>query len=234
MSVHDVARGLPDISALTGLCRSLAVLDAILCPEWDHRWHSFDARWSPTEEAASMRDGSGGEYTVVFSAAGAYARGFDHESPMSPHLADGPWPGVLDDVPAVFRRYVEEPRFTDEDGLPEVTACLWRESTDDRWRAGSVEFPEDGEDSDGADWLFQLLVAGTPESYQEWAEDHFEVAVDLAAVRHVYALRPLTDEVVAALAPGRGLAELAADIEETGYPAAPTAPAATPPAATGA
>ncbi|PCG86653.1 hypothetical protein CIB93_08005 [Streptomyces sp. WZ.A104] len=219
MSVHDVARRLPGIPALTDLCRSLAMLDAILQPEWDHRWHSFDARWSPTEVMAAMRDGSGGEYSVVFSAAGAYARGFDHESPMSPYVNDAPWPGVLDEVPAVFRPYVDEPSFADEFGLPVVTACLWREAADDRWRAGSVEFPEDGEDSDGADWLFELLVAGTPESYQEWAEDCFEVSVDLEAVRHVYALRPLTDEVVAALNPERVLAELAEDIKEIGYPA---------------
>ncbi|MGW6286746.1 hypothetical protein [Streptomyces sp. NPDC055107] len=218
MSVHDVARRLPGISALTDLCRSLAMLDAILCPEWADRWHGFDARWSPTEAMASMRDGSGGEYSVVFSADGAYARGFDHESPMSPYVEDGPWPGVLDEVPAVFRRYVDEPLFTDESGMPVVTACLWRASDDDRWRAGAVEFPEDGEDSDGADWLFQLLVTGTPESYQEWAEDHFEVPVDLEAVTHVYALRPLTDEVVAALAPERTAAGLAADVKEIGYP----------------
>ncbi|MFE6702592.1 hypothetical protein [Streptomyces sp. NPDC057718] len=219
MSVHDVARGLPGISALTDLCRSLAMLDAILCPEWDDRWHGFDAQWSPTEAMASMRDGAGGEFSVVFSADGAYARGFDHESPMSPYVDDAPWPGVLDEVPEVFRRYVDEPSFCDEFGLPVVTACLWRESGDDRWRAGPVEFPEDGEDSDGADWLFQLLVTGTPESYREWAEDHFETAVDLEAVRHVYALRPLTDEVVAALNPERIPAELAEDIKEIGYPA---------------
>lgn len=117
MSVHDVARRLPCISPLNDLCRSLAMLDAILCPEWDHRWHGFDAHWSPTEAMASMRDGSGGEYSLVFSAAGVYARGFD-----------------------------------------------------------------------------------------------------LEAVRHVYALRPLTDEVIAALAPERVPAELAEDIKEIGYP----------------
>ncbi|MFI7235920.1 hypothetical protein [Streptomyces cyaneofuscatus] len=218
MSVHDVARRLPGISPLNDLCRSLAMLDAILCPEWDRRRHSFDAYWSPTEAMASMRDGAGGEYSMVFSAAGVYARGFDHESPMSPYVDDGPWPGVLDEVPAVFRPYVDEPSFTDEFGLPVVTACLWRESTDDRWRAGSIEFPEEGEDSDGADWLFQLLTTGTPESYLEWAEDCFEVRLDLEAVRHVYALRPLTYEVVAALNPRRAVAELAVDIKEIGYP----------------
>ncbi|CAM5259788.1 hypothetical protein SBADM41S_08150 [Streptomyces badius] len=44
------------------------------------------------------------------------------------------------------------------------------------------------------------------------------MTVDLEAVRHVYALRPLTDEIVAALNPERVPAELAEDIEEIGYP----------------
>ena len=84
---------------------------------------------------ASMRNGSGDEYSVVFSDAGAYVRGFDHESPMSPYAGDGPWPGVLDEVPEVFRACVEEPAFCDEDGMPVVTACMWRRAGDDRWQA---------------------------------------------------------------------------------------------------
>ncbi|MFC9860404.1 MULTISPECIES: hypothetical protein [unclassified Streptomyces] len=222
MSVHDVARRLPDIPVLTDLCRSMAMLDAVLCPEWDHRWHSYDARWSASEAMASMRDGSGNEYSLVLAPAGAYLRGFDHESPMSPYVDDAPWPGVLDDVPPVFRPYVEEPSFTDEHGMPVVTACLWRQRGDDRWHAGAIEFPEDGEESDGADWLFQLLVAGSPESYREWAEDYFETTVDLDAVRHVFALRPLTDEIVLALNPERLPEDLAEDIEDIGYPVTST------------
>ena len=94
----------------------MAVLEAVLSPEWEHRCHSFDDRWSEKESMASMRNGAGDEYSIVFSAAGAYVRGFDHESPMSPYAQDGPWPGVLDEVPDVFRRCVEEPAFSDEDG----------------------------------------------------------------------------------------------------------------------
>ncbi|MGW8885189.1 hypothetical protein [Streptomyces sp. NPDC055749] len=225
MSVHDVARHLPGISALSDLCRAMAMLDAILCPEWSDRWHSYDARWSvsgePPLEMASMRNGSGDEYSIVFSPAGAYARGFDHESPMSPYVDDALWPGVLDDVPPVFRRFVEEPAFGDESGVPRVTACLWRETADSAWRTGDIDFPEDGDGADGADYVFQLLVAGTPDAYLEWAEDYYEVTLDPAAVRHVYGLRPLTAEVVTALNPEADLDGLAEDIKEIGYPATP-------------
>jgi hypothetical protein len=39
----------------------------------------------PAEDLASMQNGSGDEYSIVFLDDGAaYARGFDHESPVSP------------------------------------------------------------------------------------------------------------------------------------------------------
>jgi hypothetical protein len=66
----------------------MAVLDAVLSPSWESRYFSFDRRWAPTEELASMRDGCGNEYSIVFTPAGAFARGFDHESPLSPYRLD--------------------------------------------------------------------------------------------------------------------------------------------------
>lgn len=45
-----------------------------------------------------MSNGSGDEFDIVFSPAGAYIRGFDHESPMSPYVDDEPWPGVVDQI----------------------------------------------------------------------------------------------------------------------------------------
>ncbi|MFI8963388.1 hypothetical protein ACIGO8_14890 [Streptomyces sp. NPDC053493] len=222
MTVYDVARALPGIEELRDHCRGLAMLDAVLSPEWDGRYYSFDAHWAEGEETASMRNGSGDEYSVVFSAAGAYVRGFDHESLMSPWARmDVPevWPGVLEPVPAVFRAYVTEPAFCEEGGVPTVTACLWRETTDAAWRTGTVDFPTEGDgDPDGADHLFALLVDRSPEAYAQWAADYYETEADAEAVRHVLALRPLTPEVVAALNPELSLADLAEDIAEIGYP----------------
>ncbi|MEU6341967.1 hypothetical protein ABZ883_13620 [Streptomyces sp. NPDC046977] len=219
MTVHDIARRLPGIPVLRDHCRALAMLDAILSPEWAGRYHSYDSRWSGTEEMASMRDGSGNEYAIVFSPAGAYVCGFAHESQMSPYAADGPWPGVLDEVPEVFRPYVEEPAFSDEDGMPVVTVCLWRQPQDAAWRAGVIEFPEDGtDDPDGAGCLFALMADRSVEACREFAEDRYETPVDLEAVRHVLALRPLTAEVIAALNPDVDPADLAKDIEQIGYP----------------
>ncbi len=219
VTVYDVARRLPSIADLRDLCRSLAMLDAILSPDWESRYYSFNAAWADGEEMASMRNGSGDEYSIVFSAAGVYVRGFCHESPMSPYGNDGePWPGVIDEVPELFRPFVEEAAFTDEDDVSVVTACLWRGAMDDRWHHGTIEFPEDAVDPDGATSLFELLVDRSPEAFQRFAEDYYEVSVDLGAVSHVLALRPLSQELVSLLNSEASLTALAQDISEIGYP----------------
>lgn len=119
---------------------------------------------------------------------------------MSPYGNDGePWPGVIDEVPEVFKPFVEEPSFTDEDDVPVVTACLGREVTDDRWRHGVIDFPAGCPDPDGAAGLFELLVDRSPGAFQRFAEDYYEVPVDLEAVLDVYALRPLSQKLVSLL-----------------------------------
>ncbi|MFG2043978.1 hypothetical protein [Dactylosporangium sp. NPDC048998] len=217
VTVHDVARALPDIPVLRERCRALAMLDAIMSPDWESRYYSFDSRWAPGEEMASMRNGSGDAWSIVFSPVGAFIRGFDHESPMSPAVNDDElWPGLVDTVPEVFTACVEEPAFSFE-GTLEATVCLWRQHSDDRWHAGEIDFPQGG-DPDGASWLFEVLVEGTPAAYQRFAEDYYETAVDVQAVGEIFALHPLADELVRRLNPEVTVEDLAADLVEIGYP----------------
>jgi hypothetical protein len=219
MTAQDVARRLPDIPVVRDRSRSLAMLDAILSPEWEYRYYSFVAAWGPEEELASMRNGSGDDYAVGFLPAGAWVRVFAHESPMSPWALEPPrpWPGVLDTVPPAFRACVQEPAFI-LDGVPMVSACLWRQTSDDRWQTGVIDFPAGREDPDGSEGLLELLLDDSPEVYQRFAEDYYELRVDLAAVRQVYALRPLTQPLVTALNDQLSVADLAYDIAEIGYP----------------
>src|SRR4051812_25663361 len=99
ISTRDLSQ-MPSIDALEKLCQSIALLDAILSPQWDYRYFSFNAVWdaSMNERMASMRSGSGDEYFLVFSPNGAILKGFDHEAAMSPWASDpvAIWPGVLD------------------------------------------------------------------------------------------------------------------------------------------
>ena len=216
MPVTNLAARLPGIETVRRWSQSLAVLDAILSPEWSFRYFSFNARWGD-DQMASMRNGSGDEYSIVFASEGAYLRGFDHESAMSPFGREPPrpWPGVVDEVPIGFQRFVAEPFFCIGE-VPAVTVCLWRLAGDSAWRHGAVTLPTAEGDPDGADWLFEELD-GRAETYRSYARDYFEKEIELAAISHVYDQRPLTDEVVSELNPDISLADLIEDLHEIQY-----------------
>jgi hypothetical protein len=48
---------LPAIDEVKRIAQSLAILDAILMPEWEFRYYSFDAHWGEGEMLASSRAG---------------------------------------------------------------------------------------------------------------------------------------------------------------------------------
>ncbi|MYT73467.1 MULTISPECIES: hypothetical protein [unclassified Streptomyces] len=62
------------------------------------------------------------------------------------------------------------------------------------------------------------MVDRSPAAFQRFAEDYYEVSIDLGAVSRLYALRPLNQELVSLLNPEVALADLAQDIREIGYP----------------
>jgi hypothetical protein len=194
----------------------MATLDAILCPEWQYRYHSFNRKWAEGEEMGSMRNGSGDDFFAHFSSAGCWLKGFAHESVMSPYAQEPKrvWPAILDEVPAEFAACLREPAFSVQD----VTFCIWRRNADSAWAKGAISFPPDVEDPDGSAFLLSDLD-GRPETYQTYARQYFETEVDIASVAHVYQHRPLTQERVASLNPQLSLEALTADLDEIGYPA---------------
>jgi len=215
--------GLPDPGALKRLCQSMAVLDAILSPEWQYRYYSFNAHWTPNEQLASMRNESGDEYSLLFTPVGAIMKGFDHESPMTSYRHDPPrpWPGVLDHVPAVFAGFLAEPAFM----IADVSFCIWRMVSDDRWRIGPIDFP-DGSDPDGSVRLLSILD-GDPRTYLAFAEEYFDneapdpLSFPLNLIERVYRHELLTEEIVSGLNPEISLADVREDVAEIGYPVAP-------------
>lgn len=204
-TVHEIAALLPDPAELRAHLRALAVLEAAICDDPQFCSYTFDATWGPGEEAALMDNGSGDDFSVLFTPAGTLIRGFAHESRMSPYGTDDEqvWPGVLDGVPAALRPLLDEPAFRDEDiDAPLVTACLWREADDTAWRTGpAIVFPPGSEDPDGSGYLFHLLADRSPEAVRAHFEDYYERPVPLDAVRHVLAGHALTPAIASALNP---------------------------------
>lgn len=205
---------LPDVESFRRLSQSLAVLDAILSPEWEYRYYSFNSKWAANEMMASMRNGTGDDYFVLFNPAGAIIKGFAHESPMSPYANESlkVWPGVLDEVPGEFTSFLSEPAFS----IESITFCLWRKYEQSTWQVGTINYPE-ANDPDGSEELLWMLD-GNPSSYQEFIESYYEVEIELSAIEHIYQHKALTDAVIQALNADASLADLQADIEEIGYP----------------
>jgi hypothetical protein len=195
------------------LTRALATLDAIMSPDWESRYYSFNAGWGEGEMMASMRNGSGDQWFALIGPAGVALHGLAHEAPA--FRPGSPLPGIFDALPAEFHAsFLREPAFETDNS----TFCVWRRTADDRWSAGDVELPG-GEDPDGFRELTAIL-AGDPEQYVEFAADYYEREIAPEDVAAVYRHEPLTDELVKRLNPDADLEALAGDLDEIGYPEA--------------
>jgi hypothetical protein len=199
--------GLSDVAPLKRLLQSMAMLDAILEPDWQYRYYSFNARWAKDQMMGSMRDGQGDEFFALFNNRGAFIKGFAHESPM----ARIPSERFYRDLPIEFEDCRQEPAFSPDD----VTFCLWRLIGQPAWSYGKVDLPL--EDMDGSASLLSRLD-GRPSTYKEWASEYYERDVPIAAVEAIYRHLPLTDELASALNPEQSLKRLGPDIYEIDYP----------------
>lgn len=205
---------LPDVEGLRRLLQSLAMLDAILCEEWEYRYYSFNAHWAEGQMMGSMRDGSGDTFFAAFNEAGCFLKGFAHEAPKSLRVAIGFFEGV----PTEFADFCREPAFD----MDNTTFCLWRKYGDDAWHQGRDSYPS-APHPDGSEELLAILD-GNPSSYKDWAEDYIgeewgeDRQLSISDVARIYQHAPLTEELVIAINPDRKLSDLTEDIKEIGYP----------------
>jgi hypothetical protein len=215
ISTRDLS-AMPTIETLRRLSQSLAMLDAIIMREWDFRQYSFNSKWAQGEHMGSMRNGQGDGWFCAFGLPGAFLKGFDHESEMSPWNMETPkvWPGVLDSVPEAFKAFATEPAFLMDD----TTFCIWRGVRDAQWNTGKISYSE-GDDPDGSAWMLAILD-GNPDTYKAWAEDYYENPVSLSAVQQIYGHLPLTLELVQELNATTDFKSVLTDAAEIDYPVA--------------
>jgi hypothetical protein len=204
---------LPDIASLKKLTQSLALLDAIICPEWEYRYYSFDAHWSSDLSVFFMRNGSGDEFITLFAKEGAIIKGFAHESMMSPYRHDPLrlWSGILDQVPKSLRRYLDDPAFE----LIATTFCVWKTITDTEWKCGKIAFPDD-DFGDGSAMLLSILD-GIPTTYQKYAQEYFDKTIELSVISHIYQHMSLTHEVVNKLNSNLQMSDVSEELKSIDY-----------------
>ncbi len=195
---------LPSIPDLRCITQSLAMLEAILCPEWEYRHYSFNSRWGAGEEMASMRNGSGDDWFLLFDGAGAAIKGFAHELAEGSVLSEE----IQGQVPRSFSSFLSEPAFS----LHNATFCYWRAANETAWSKVSGFAGDDGSSD-----MLALLVSG-PQGYKEWAEDYYEVPVSLEAAAAIFSHQPLTDSIILALNPNADLDSIYSEADEIDYP----------------
>lgn len=189
---------LPSPDDMKRKLQSLAMLDAILMPDWEMRFFSFNSKWGVGEMMGSMRDGQGSEFFFLFDAHGVAAKIYCKGSSLVTP--------VLDDVPRDFSSFLEESAFS----ISNATCYLWRRRKEDRWTASpsnTNEIP-----------LLSFIV-DKGEFYRNWAEFYYETCLDIKLVDALFRHEPLTEQLVVSLNPGTAIKSLLAEAEEIGYPA---------------
>jgi hypothetical protein len=196
---------LPEIDVLEKLCKSLAMLEAIISPDWEDRYYSFNGKWSNSSQMASMKDGEGNGYFMEFSKDGVMMKGIVNDSALEEKNNN------VKAVPKVFAGFLKEPAFV----VDRMTFLMWRES-----KKGA----EWGNSLSEKDWPkakaeeMMGVLDGRPETYKKWADEYYDADFSLAAIKKIYDFQPLDKKLIEEINPDNSLEDLEEDIEEIGYP----------------
>jgi hypothetical protein len=205
---------LPSVSDLIKRTKALAALDLIMSPEWDMRYYSFNTNWSPQEQMASMRNGSGDEWWIVFHDSGWVAlKGLDHESPAWSKGRAKLSKALQDAIPHELQSFANEPAFC-WDATSFAYFCVppneWKRAND------LTQYANIG--YTGEEWTLALLSQG-PAAYVEFAEEYYEKSIPLSSVSMVYSLSTIGEHLVNSLNPEVSLSQISPELlNEIGYP----------------
>lgn len=200
----------PNIAKMRLRIQSLAMLDAIVCPEWQYRYYSFNTNWGKGEEMGSMRNGSGDDWFVLFGSFGAAIKGLDHETSIA---GDSVFVSeVQKQVPQAFSSFLNEPAF----GMDWVSYCYWRSLEDTSWHKVIHPDPLLSKSDDGAEEYLSVLIEPA-NFYQDFAKWYFEVEIPLTAIQSIYDHMPLTDELVKLINPEMNVDKVRNFATEIGY-----------------
>jgi hypothetical protein len=189
---------LPPPSELERTCKGLATLDAMMAEDWEDRYYSFNNAWNEagTERMASMRNGEGDEWFIVFAPGGVFIKAFWHEYPLEDVEA------VYAGLPKALAPFLKEHSFSMED----ITFGGWHDGTSWTLRGNAKPMAEE-----------LKILSGDPKAYRAYAADYFEEKLPLPAIAHVLAGNRLHAKLVAQISTERNLAELEEDLAEIGY-----------------
>jgi hypothetical protein len=191
------APSLPPPADLERICKGLATLDAALCEDWESRYYSFNHAWNKKakERMASMRNGCGDEWFLVFAPAGAFLKAFWHEYPHQDVAK------TYAGLPAKLAPQLKQAAFSMDD----VTLGGWHDGKSWTLRGNAKPMAEE-----------LAMLSGDPKRYVAYASEYFEMKPAVDAVTHVLGGGKLDAKLLAKLGSDRTLADLKSDLREIG------------------
>ena len=147
-------------------CQSLSVLDSILMPVWDYRFFSYNSKWGDNEEMASMRNGAGSEYYIVFNKDGAIGKVF--KQGIRVHNISN----LQNCIPESFSFFIREEAFNNAD----VSFYFWSFIVNpNEWMSTSIC------ENDMLDFLIY-----DSDTYHKWAENYYERDISIDSINSIY------------------------------------------------
>jgi hypothetical protein len=181
---------------LERICKGLATLDTILSDDWEMRYYSFDRKWGKAR-MASMRNGSGDDWFIVFASTGVFVKAFWHEYPHED--ADV----IYDGLPPKLAPHRRDGAFMIDDG---ITFGGWHDGSTWTLRGNAKPMKEE-----------LAMLTGAPKLYRTYASIVHSAKVPLDAIAHVLAGKKLDAAVVAKINPEATLADVKSELAEIGY-----------------
>ncbi|MDA6071215.1 hypothetical protein NJT12_16480 [Flavobacterium sp. AC] len=175
---------LPNRNSLQSICKAISVLDAIICPEWEYRYYSYNSKWGEGEEYCEMRYGSGDLMNILFLENNCVINGFAHEFQHN-QKSD-----LTKNLPEIYNDFI----FGEPVASFGTTFCLWTNQTGN-WETGIIE-----DYNDNSEELLSVFD-NTPQTYIDWATEYFEdsykeTGIPLETVTKIYQGQILTKEMV--------------------------------------
>ena len=200
---------LPTPTQLRKISQSLAMLDAILMPEWSSRYFSFDKDWDSDfeEMMASMKTGEGDEYYILFRERDAIGKVYSSEiSQMSSNeiLEIKTEASQSESVSYYLESFMDEEAFD----IDNTSFLFWRSRADKSWEYRGVK----------GELTYLRFLMGDATFYKEWAEEYYETYIDLDVVKKIMKQSPLKSSMVEVLNSDITMKDLEEDIDEIGYP----------------
>jgi hypothetical protein len=205
---------LPSIPALIRRTKALAALDLIMSPEWEFRYFSFNCKWADDEQMASMRDGSGDDWFMVFHKDGwGGLKGLTHESHAWSEGGGELSAALQSVIPSALGTFATEPAFS----WHQTSFAYFHETSAKKWTRANDLTPFAGLDPAEGDVISVFDVG--PDAYVTFAKDYYEVEIPLKTVTKIYELAPITRDIVKSLNPAVSLKDIEAELREgIGYP----------------